>query len=102
MVKQILTLAFTAALCFGTPVSANAAHAIEIIDNDFQGIEISVTDSRVHISGANGQVLYIYNVAGVCVMQVKVDGHEKTYDLSLPKGCYILKVGKVTRKISIR
>ena len=35
-------------------------------------------------------------------MNVKVDSSEKSYPLNLPKGCYIVKVGKVVRKISIR
>ncbi|MDD3387351.1 MAG: secretion protein, partial [Prevotella sp.] len=29
-------------------------------------------------------------------------GADKSYNLNLPKGCYIVKVGKVVRKVSIR
>ena len=47
-------------------------------------------------------MLKIYNVSGVCVMSLRVDGQDKRYNLNLPKGCYIVKVGKVVRKISIR
>ena len=47
-------------------------------------------------------MLYIYNVAGVRVMSFKVEGPDKRYELNLQKGCYIVKVGKVVRKISIR
>ena len=35
-------------------------------------------------------------------MSVKVEGAEKSFELSLPKGCYIVKVGKVVRKISVK
>ena len=35
-------------------------------------------------------------------MNVRVDGSDKHYTLSFPRGCYIVKVGKVVRKISIR
>lgn len=45
---------------------------------------------------------YIYNVAGVLVQSFKVEGFERRYDLNLPKGCYIIKVGKTVRKISVR
>jgi len=31
-----------------------------------------------------------------------VEGQDKRFDLNLPKGCYIVKVGKVVRKISIK
>lgn len=85
-----------------TPLCANANHAIEIIDNDFQSVSISVSESVLHVAGANGQTLEIFNVAGVKVMSIKVEGQDKKYELNLPKGCYIVKVGKTVRKISIR
>jgi len=86
----------------GAPVSVAAAHAVEIIDNDFQSIGISVEESTVHVTGAAGEVLYVYNVAGVRVKSIRIDGDDKRFDLNLPKGCYILKVGKTVRKVSIR
>ena len=65
-------------------------------------ISISLNESVLHVTGANGQVLHVYNVAGVRVMSVKVEGADKRIELNLPKGCYIVKVGKVVRKISIQ
>ena len=47
-------------------------------------------------------MLYIYNVAGVKIVSIKVDGSDRYYDLNLSKGCYIVKVGKVVRKISVK
>lgn len=89
-------------LLVGMPVAMYAEQAIELIDNDYQNISISVSESVLHITGANGLVMQIYNVAGVRVMSVKVEGPDKRFELNLPKGCYIVKVGKVVRKISIR
>lgn len=87
----------------GMPMALHANSAIEIIDTDLpQAIVISVNESTLHVTGAAGQDLYIYNVAGVRVMSIKVDGPDKRYELNLPKGCYIVKVGKTVRKISIR
>lgn len=105
MTKTILSLAFAAVLSFSLPASVQAEAMIEITDNmdiDDFGISIGIEQSVLHVSGAAGQVLQIYNVAGVCVMTVKVDGDDKRYDLNLTRGCYIVKVGKVVRKISIR
>ena len=87
---------------FGTPTISRAESAIEIIDNEFQNITISVQESVLHISGANGQVVQIYNVAGVMVKSIKVEGNDRRIELNLNKGCYIVKVGKVVRKISIK
>ena len=102
IIKRILTILFSAVLILSVPTISKAVVAVEIIDNDIQTISISIAESTLHVVGANGQVLQIYNVAGICVMNIKVEGMDKRYELNLPKGCYIVKVGKVTRKISIR
>lgn len=105
MTKNILSLSLAALLMISVPAVSLAEPMIEIMDMndiDTQGITISVNQNVLHVSGAAGQVLLVYNVTGVCVMTVKVDGDEKHYDLNLQKGCYIVKVGKVVRKISIR
>ena len=102
MMKRIFTLLLASTLLVGMPVAMYAEQAIELIDNDYQNISISVNESVLHITGANGLVMQIYNVAGVRVMSVKVEGPDKRFELNLPKGCYIVKVGKVVRKISIR
>lgn len=103
MIKSILKISLASALMFGVPILTHANQFIEIIDTEIQQtIGISVSESTLHVTGAAGQSLYIYNVAGVRVMSIKVDGMDKRYELNLPKGCYIVKVGKTVRKISIR
>ena len=100
MVKNILKIFLFGALLLGTPQLTLGNSAIEIIENEIS--TVSVNESVLHVTGANGQMLYIYNVAGVRVMSFKVEGPDKRYELNLQKGCYIVKVGKVVRKISIR
>ncbi len=103
MNNKIFSTFLLAILFLGTPQIAEAMPAIEIIENDIQKISISVNEESVlRITGAAGQELYIYNITGVRVMSLKIDGADKSYSLNLPKGCYIVKVGKVVRKISIR
>lgn len=103
MTKKIFTLLIALiTLSFVLPTTVRANTAIELIDQNFQGISISVYGSVLRVEGANDETKYIYNVTGVRVMSVKVDGADKRYNLNLPKGCYIVKVGKVTRKIVIR
>lgn len=84
------------------PVIAYTNTAIEIIEQEFQAVSITANNSKLHIVGGNSQTLKIYNVAGVCVLDIRVDNNDKYYDLNLPKGCYIVKVGKVVRKIYIK
>lgn len=101
MIKPILKIALIAFILIGTPIATQASEAVEIIDNDFQEIGITVNGSTVRVVGANGMVLSIYNVAGVRIMTAKIDSSDKSFEVSLPKGCYIMKIGKTVRKISI-
>ena len=102
MTKKILATIFFLGLMLGMPAKAEAAAMIELIDTEIQNVSLSVNESVLHITGANGMVLHVYNVAGVRVMSVKVEGADKRIELNLPKGCYIVKVGKLVRKISIQ
>ena len=35
-------------------------------------------------------------------MSVKIESPVQRIDLNVPKGCYILKIGKVVRKVTVR
>ncbi|MBO5538192.1 MAG: T9SS type A sorting domain-containing protein [Prevotella sp.] len=103
MIKFLLKISLAASLMLAVPTATFAAQAIEIIETEQQAVSIVVSESSLRVTGANGQMLYIYNIAGVRVMSVKIDGPEKRIELSgLPNGCYIVKVGKTVRKISVR
>lgn len=84
------------------PVKSNAAIVIETIEQDQQPAVSVVNESTVIVNNANGQTMYVYNVAGVVVQTIKIEGQNRHYDLNLPKGCYIIKVGKTVRKISVK
>ncbi len=102
MTKYLLKISFLALMLLGTPVMLNAVTSIEISENDMNTIEISFDGSDLYVNNANGLVLSIYNVTGVRVMQTKIEGPAKRISLNLPKGCYIVKVGNVARKISVK
>ena len=61
----------------------------------------SIKGSTLSVYNANGNILEIFSLTGTKVATIRIDSNEKTVDLSLKKGCYILKVNKVVRKISI-
>lgn len=102
MKRKFLIVPFVLALLVAAPSVSRADAAIEVIDNEVKDISVSVVSSTLHVTGANGLTLHIYNVAGVRVMSIKIEGADRRYDLNLPKGCYIVKVGKTVRKISIK
>lgn len=104
MTKTLLSIVFSAMLFVGSPLTSHAGNAIEIIEieNDLQDVTVTIDGNDLHVVNALGETLQIYNVAGVCVETIKVDGDDKHYNLDLAKGCYIVKVGKIVRKISIK
>lgn len=102
MTNKILAFIFAVAMGAAVPVTAVADTSIEIIDNEVQTINVAVTESAIHVTGANGQVMHVYNVTGMKLMSVKIEGQDKKVEINLPKGCYIVKVGKVVRKIYIK
>lgn len=102
MIARLLMILCTFFMFAATPGrAAHTANAM-LIENDFSNVTISVSENILHVTGAAGQVLQLYNVAGVCVMTFKIEGADKRYDLNLPKGFYIVKVGKVVRKVAIK
>lgn len=99
--KKILTILFVSILTFGYAVHSSASASVEIIEFADNAISVTVKGSVLHVCGAAGQTLCIYNVAGVRVKSFRVDGDDKLYTINLPKGCYIVKLGDMVRKISI-
>lgn len=81
-------------------VSIAAETAVEINDFGEDEIAISIHNNIIHVTGANGQMMYVYNVAGIRVAAIKVEGNDKQYSLNLARGCYIIKIGKTVRKVS--
>lgn len=106
MMKYILSLFVLAALSFTPSVKAMASNMIEaeLMDNEFTKVVITANGSNLRVTGAEGLVLRIFNIAGgQPVMQTKIDSDDKTFELNLPKGVYIVQVvNKATRKIVIK
>lgn len=100
MNKKFYILALCAFLAT-SPVRLMAEELIEGPESETSTISIAVIGNKVHISGANGETVEIFNIAGVKISTVQIDSAEKVITLS--KGCYIIKIGSIaTRKIAIR
>ena len=101
MIKKLQIIALSL-LLIGAPISLMAQSERDDIETEMSAVTLSVSGSKVHISGAEGETLEVYNLTGVKVATIRIDSNDKTLSLNLQRGCYILKVGKVVRKISIR
>lgn len=65
-------------------------------------VSISMTGQTVLVAGAQGETLEVVSLTGRQLMTVKIESPAQRVELNIPKGCYILKVGKVVRKIQVR
>lgn len=71
----------------------------EFVEED---ITITISGQTVTVTGGQGQTLEVVSLTGRCIMSVKVESPAQKIELNVPKGCYILKIGKVVRKVSVR
>ena len=81
-------------LALSVPSDAMANEGnIEWADLDVADINLNYAGGVMHITGASGQVVRIYNV----------EGNDKRVNLPLADGIYIVKVGNTfTRKICVK
>ena len=63
---------------------------------------INADGNSVTITGAEGMMLEVVSLTGRAVATYKIESPAQRIELNLPKGCYILKVGKVVRKVTVR
>lgn len=106
MSRHILIILFLTIASVASPCQAKGRSMIEpeLADNaEFTRISITINESVLRVTGASGLMMSIYNIAGgMPVMNVRVEGADKRFDLNLPKGIYIVKVGDAVRKIIIK
>ena len=86
------------------PVAMDASNAepAPLEQAQEEDITISVSGQTVLVNGAQGKTLEVISLTGRQVLSVKIDSPAQRIELNVPKGCYILKIGKVARKVAIR
>ncbi len=103
MKKRLLIFTFAMSMMLTMPMALRAAESEapmaeqQAIDDD---ITITVNGQWVVVNGAQGETLEVVSLTGRRVMTVKIDSPAQRIELNVPKGCYILKIGKVVRKVT--
>ena len=96
-------LALTLALSLSVPVMALPfmmdPNVVAQMDQD---MTITVEGNAVLVKGAEGQTLEVISLTGRKLAEYRIESPAQRIELNVPKGCYILKVGKVVRKVSVR
>lgn len=99
--KKIVLLFVTLMLFSASSVSF-AANENETIETSLQKAIKPIGNKEIRVTGSDGEMLEVFNLTGIKVMEIRIDNTDTTLSLDLPKGCYILKVNKIVRKISIQ
>ena len=63
---------------------------------------IKVDKNSVTVQEAQGLVLEVVSLTGKAIASYKIEAPSQRIELNLSKGCYILKVGKTVRKVTLR
>ena len=104
MTKRLLILSMAVSMMLSVPVLVKAAEAEmlqteQTLDDD---ITISVNGQWVTVTGAQGLTLEVVSLTGRQIKTIKIESPAQRIELNIPKGCYILKIGKVVRKVAVR
>lgn len=104
MTKRLLILSLAVSMMLSVPVLVKAAEAEmlqteQTLDGD---ITISVNGQWVTVNGAQGLTLEVVSLTGRQIKTIKIESPAQRIELNIPKGCYILKIGKVVRKVAVR
>ena len=84
-------------------VSAAPAYMAGVMEMSVEEeAEITYNNGTLMITGAEGCTLEVVSLTGKKVLSVEITSQSQKIELNIPKGCYIVKVGKVVRKVSVR
>ena len=64
-------------------------------------VNIALRGNQLRVTNANGLTVEVYNITGVKVFVHRVDGDDRTFTLTAERGIYIVKVGKVVRRVTL-
>ncbi|ULB35427.1 MULTISPECIES: T9SS type A sorting domain-containing protein [Proteiniphilum] len=64
---------------------------------------IKLVENRLKIENLpENSLLEIFNIMGVKVYNRRINAGTNEYTLALPRGYYIIKIGKITKKVAIK
>ncbi|MDD5780986.1 MAG: T9SS type A sorting domain-containing protein [Bacteroidales bacterium] len=102
MTKLLPIIIFSALLTCPTMAAANEIPTEDATLNvNSESVRVNLNGRTLHVQNGAGLTLEIYSVTGAKVASYKIDTNDKSIRLELPRGCYIVKVGDVARKVSI-
>lgn len=101
MTKYILLFSLMCSSVYAHAADPDVTTEPEAISIAQTAVRITVQGYNVRVQFAEGQLLEVYDIVGKKQAVYSLSGADETITLQLPKGYYLLKVGKQVRKIAL-
>ena len=105
MKRIVIIVSAVLALALFVPTKASSSVLKEYVAGIMvlQDSEVTITYSQgsVYVTGGEGLTIEVVSLTGNKVYEEVITSPSQKFDLNIPKGCYIVKVGKVVRKVSV-
>ena len=101
MIKKLLILSLSLILLNVPSVIAQDIQKTQI-ENEQLPVTVSVVGSTINVKNAQNLVMEVYDITGKKVASIRIESNDKTYELSVPRGCYIIKIGSMARKVYLK
>ena len=105
MKRIVIIVSAVLALALFVPTKASSSVLKEYVAGIMvlQDSEVTITYSQgsVYVTGGEGLTIEVVSLTGNKVYEEVITSPSQKFDLNIPKGCYIVKVGQVVRKVSV-
>lgn len=101
--RIILLLLLSVVLGFGLAKASDFRRHSFAMEDETEQTEIIMAGNRLIIKNLSEDgVLEIYSIVGVKVYSREIKAGTNEYPVNLPKGYYIIRIGKLAKKIALR
>ena len=101
MIKKLLILSLSFMLLNVPSIMAQDIQKTQI-ENEQLPVTVSVVGNTITVKNAQNLVMEVYDITGKKVAAIRIESNDKTYELSVPRGCYIIKIGSMARKVYLK
>ena len=99
MRKTILNILLATAMVMGASTTMHADPIVEVNSIDFNHVGVTYSNGVLHVTGAAGLVVSVYNIVGQKVYECKLDSNDKRIELSLFSSRLVEKRMSVRRRM---
>ena len=104
MIRKLLSVITVCLLTLMAPAVVSAASVYEAgVMELMQDSEVKITCSQgvLYVTGGEGEKLEVISLTGRKVVEEQIESPSEKFELNIPRGCYIVKVGNETFKVSL-